>query len=237
MSSRLLRVLQQRVRGIPRTPREVNYSLQALSVMRTLGWHRSLHSGHPVDKDGSPIPWYTYAALEWLAPRVKRTDVVFEFGAGYSTVWFGQHAKEVITVEHDREWLEKVRDMVDGNVTLLHRTTPGSEANVEGDSPYFSSLLTYAPKSFDVVVVDGMERVQCAYAASSRVCDDGIIIFDNSEREPFRAGIEYLHKQGFGRIDFYGFISQVGTRNCTSIFSRFGTRWTTEDAPLVFQGW
>ena len=81
MRNRLLKVLQQRLRGIPRTPREVNFSLQALSVMRSLGWHRSLHEGHPVDKGGSPIPWYTYAALEWLAPRVKRTDVVFEFGA------------------------------------------------------------------------------------------------------------------------------------------------------------
>jgi len=237
VSSRLLKVLQQRVQAVPRTPREVNFSLQALSVMRGLGWHRSLHEGHPVDRGGSPLPWYTYAALEWLAPRVKRTDIVFEFGAGYSTVWFGQHAKQVISVEHNYEWLGKVRTMTGSNVTLLHRTTSSTEADAVGGSPYFSTLLGYPPKSFNVVVVDGMERVKCASAASSRVRDDGIIVFDNSDRPLFRPGIEHLHQQGFGRIDFYGFIPQVGTRNCTSIFSRFGTRWTTEDAPLVYQGW
>jgi hypothetical protein len=237
MNSHLVKVLQQRMQGIPRTPREVNYSLQMLSVMRSLGWHKSVNQGHPVDKTGSPTPWYTYAQLQWLMPRVKRTDVVFEFGAGYSTVWYGQHAKEVIAVEHNSTWLDKVQKMAGSNVTLLFRTTSGTEATVEGESPYYGALHEYPPGSFDIIVIDGMERVQCAHAAPSRLRDDGIIVFDNSDRIAHKPGIDYLQKQGFGRIDFYGFVAQVGTSNCTSIFSRFGTRWTSENVPLVFQGW
>jgi hypothetical protein len=237
MKNGLLRALQQRIQGIPRTPREVNYSLQMLSVMRSLGWHKSLHMGHPIDRSGSPIPWYTYAQLEWFMPRVRRSDVVFEFGAGYSTVWYGQHAKEVIAVEHNAGWLNQVQTMVGDNVTLLLRSTSGTEAVVEQESPYYSALHGYPPKSFDIIVIDGMERVQCAYAAPSRLKDDGIIVFDNSDRIPFKPGIDYLHQQGFGRVDFYGFVSQVGTRICTSIFSKFGTRWTSENVPMVYQGW
>jgi hypothetical protein len=126
--------------------------------------------------------------------------------------------------------------MVGSNVSLLFRTTSGTEATAEGESPYYSTLHEYPPKSFDIIVIDGMERVQCAYAAPSRLRDDGIIVFDNSDRIPHRPGIDYLHKQGFGRMDFCGFAAQVGTRTCTSIFSMFGTRWTTENVPLVFQG-
>jgi predicted O-methyltransferase YrrM len=170
-------------------------------------------------------------------PRVKRTDTVFEFGAGYSTAWYGQHAKQVIAVEHNPRWLDDVRTMVSSNVTLLFRTTSGTDATVEGDSSYFSALQEYPPKSFDIIVIDGMERLQCAHGAPSRLRDDGIIVFDNSDRVPYRPGIDYLHKQGFGRIDFYGFVSQFGTRSCTSIFSMFGTRWNTENVPLVSQGW
>ena len=168
-------------------------------------------------------------------PRVRRTDIVFEFGAGYSTAWYGQHAKEVIAVEHNSRWLHEVQTMVGSNVTLLFRTTLGTDATVEDESPYYSALHEYPPKSFDIVVIDGMERVQCAYAAPSRLRDDGIIVFDNSDRIPYRPGIDYLHKQGFGRIDFYGIAAQMGTCGCTSIFSMFGTRWTTENVPLVAQ--
>jgi hypothetical protein len=127
--------------------------------------------------------------------------------------------------------------MVGSNVTLLFRATSGTEATVEDESPYYRALHEYPPKSFDIIVIDGMERVQCTYAAPSRLRDDGIIVLDNSDRISFRPGIDYLHKQGFGRIDFYGFVAQVGTRHCTSIFSMFGTRWTTENVPLVSQGW
>jgi hypothetical protein len=127
--------------------------------------------------------------------------------------------------------------MVGGNVTVLLRATAGTEATAVGNSPYHGALYEYPPKSFDIIAIDGMERLQCAQAAPSRLRDDGIIVFDNSDTIPFRPGIDYLHERGFGRVDFYGFVPQVGTRKCTSVFSRFGTRWTTDDVPLVFQGW
>ena len=122
-------------------------------------------------------------------------------------------------------------------VTLLFRTTSGTDATVEGVSPYYSALHEYPPKSFDIIVIDGMVRVQCAYVAPSRLRDDGIIVFDNSDSLPFRPAIDHLHKQSYGRIDFYGFVAQTGTRICTSIFSMFGTRWTTENVQLVSRGW
>lgn len=231
------KVLRQRVDGIPRTVSEVNYSLQMLSWMREQGWHDSISKREPIDEKGNATPWYTYAALEWLAPRVSQTDVVFEYGAGNSTIWYGQHAKRVVTVEHAPEWANKVRSKVGTNVTVLLRTAVGDEEIIDHASPYSSSLEEHSPGSFDIIVIDGMERVRCAQVAPSRLRDDGIIIFDNSDRTEFKSGIDHLHEQGFGRIDFYGGIAQLGIRSCTSVFSKFGTRWTAANAPLVFQGW
>jgi predicted O-methyltransferase YrrM len=236
--SHLVGAFKQRLQGIPRTPRELNYSLQMLSVMRGLGWHQSVAKIRSTDHQRHAKPWYTYAALEWLAPRVKRTHRVFEFGGGYSTVWYGEHVGEVVTVEHDGRWLDEVRTMVGPNVTLLHRDTPGDEANSEGDSPYYSAIEEYPPQTFDIIVIDGMERNRCAPVAPPRLRDGGLIIFDNSDRPSFRPGIKHLHSQGFGRLDFYGFVAAVGTRNCTSVFSRqFDSSWSTENVPLVWQGW
>ncbi len=233
----LLEVLRQRLRGTPRTPAELNYSLQLLSVMRKLGWHRSVRNRKPVDAGGMAIPWYTYAALEWLAPRVTATDVVFEYGAGNSTVWFGVRAKQVVSVEHDPRWLERVRSMVGGNVTLLLRSARGDEMGSGAASPYAAAVEEFTPGSFDIIVIDGEDRVACAKTAPPYLREDGLIILDNSDRPAYRTGIEHLHKQGFGRVDFYGFASQVGTLACTSVFLKSGARWMADSVPLVFQGW
>lgn len=230
-------VLRQRIGGVPRTVREMNYSLQMLSNMRSMGWHRSVTEDRPLAVDGTPQPWYTYPALEWILPRVKPTHRVFEFGGGYSTVWYGRHAGQVVTVEHNAFWLEQVRRMVGGNVTLIHRETKGNEATSDGDSVYCSAIENYPEKSFDIIVIDGMERIRCADMAASRLRDDGIVIFDNSDRRTLHAGIECLHRKGFGRIDFYGFVTQVGTVSCTSVFSKFCSPWAAENVPLREQGW
>jgi hypothetical protein len=231
-------VLSQRVKGIPRTLRELNYSLQLLSILRGRGWQQSLRLGKPIDRNGEPIPWYTDSALEWLGPRISAADTVFEYGAGHSTAWYSHRAKHVVSVEHDANWLEQVRPLVAGETLLLYRHSSGSEANSQGESAYFRSIEEFPPSSFDVIVIDGVERVQCAQVAPSRLQADGIIVLDNSDWPILREAVETLHKNGFGRIDFYGFVPQVGTRNCTSIFSKFDSpKWTMANVPLEFQGW
>jgi hypothetical protein len=205
-------------------------------VVRAHGWQSSVRQRKSIDQNGIAIPWYTYSAVEWLKPQVKKSDVVFEYGAGYSTVWYSRHVKEVVAVEHDSRWLECIRTRVGSNVTFLLRPSPEMETD-NSVSQYSRALEDYSSASFDIIAIDGMERVQCAYVAPSRLRQDGIIIFDNSDRPAFAAGIEYLQAQGFGRVDFYGLASQVGTPSCTSVFSRFGSRWINAHAPPVFQGW
>jgi hypothetical protein len=78
--------------------------------------------------------------------------------------------------------------------------------------------------------------VQCACVAPSRLRNDGVIIFDNSDRPDFAPGIEYLHTQGYGRVDFYGLISQVGAGICTSVFSKSGAVGSTTTFRLYSKG-
>ena len=164
----ILFVCRQRLQGVPRTLAEVNYSLQILSVLRALGWQKSIRSGEPVDVQGMEIPWYSYAALEWLTPRVKPTDVVFEYGAGNSTAWFARHAKRVVSVEHNPTWLTRVHAKVGENVTLLSRHTSQGEESGDAGSSYVAALEEFAPESFDIIAIDGPERVSCARVAPTR---------------------------------------------------------------------
>ncbi|HZP02729.1 MAG TPA: hypothetical protein VFD30_20945 [Terriglobia bacterium] len=104
-------------------------------------------------------------------------------------------------------------------------------------SQYSTAIVNYPEGSFDVIVIDGAERVSCAREAVPRLKQDGIIIFDNSDRPAYQKGVELLHAARLGRIDFYGFVPVYGVVSCTSVFIRFSLRWTGGEVPLVFQNY
>jgi hypothetical protein len=86
----------------------------------------------------------------------------------------------------------------------------------------YSAKVTEFPKGFfDVIVVDGMARSLCLYAAAEYVAEGGVIMLDNSDRWQYNDLQDYLvRRAGFKRIDFQG----LGPLNTfgwiTSIFFR-----------------
>lgn len=50
------------------------------------------------------LPWFSYAAIDFLATAVKPTDRVCELGGGGSTLWFAQRAGQIVTLESDPAW-------------------------------------------------------------------------------------------------------------------------------------
>jgi hypothetical protein len=218
------------VLGLPCTLGELNNSLQLLSVLRLQGWQASVRRGAAVDAHGLPLPWYSYPAIEWLDARIRSSDRVFEYGAGHSTLWYAGRVREVVAVEDDAGWADRVAAQVAANVTVLRRTAMTSAPT----SPYVSALLEQ-DGPFDVITIDGAERVSCAHAAPARLQEGGVVVFDNSDRPAYREGIEHLHRAGLQRIDLYGFSPGNGTMSCTSIFVRLLGRWG-ESVPLAFRG-
>jgi hypothetical protein len=60
-----------------------------------------------VDKDGNPIPWYTYPAIEYLSQYDYSELKIFEFGCGYSSAFWAERAKKVVSIEDKTDWFEK----------------------------------------------------------------------------------------------------------------------------------
>lgn len=111
--------------------------------------------GQPVDSDGEPLPWYTYSATAFLAPRLADDMKVFEFGSGNSTRWWAGHVGSVTSVEEDPDWYQRVSLDMPSNVEL-RLVSP------QGDA-YASAIGT--EKLFDIVVIDGADRNKCARAS------------------------------------------------------------------------
>ena len=164
--------------------------------LKPVGWFRSRSQAEPVDEAGDPLPWITYAAIDFLNGRVGHDMRVFEFGSGNSTRWWAQRTKSVVACEHDETWFRRVQATMPENVTLLyHELVAGGE--------YCRSVLS-ASGPFHVIVVDGWDRNDCAQTASHALQPDGVVVWDNSERPEYDAGIAELMAAGFRRIDFTG---------------------------------
>ena len=226
--------IRQRLLGVPRNLAELNRSLQHLSSLRDLGWHQSLRHQASVDAHGRPLPWYTYPCIEWLADHLRASDKVFEYGGGWSTLWFADRVDRVASVDHDESWHAALSARIPENVELhFRRPLPDDDEPDQAEpSPYVTCIEQYPVGSFDVVVVDGVERAACTRSAVDHLRPDGLLILDNSDRAEYRGAIEHLAEHGFGRIDFYGFAPGSGMSGCTSVFALSFDRWVKAGSVL-----
>jgi hypothetical protein len=221
----LSKALALRANGIPRSLKEFEQSLRLLGVLRPLGFQNSARRGMSLDGDGNAVPWWSYAANEWVEARIRPTDRVFEYGSGGSTIWLAARARSVVSVEHDNAWYQKIRSSVPSNARVIYEPAR-SEVSSDIHSSYSSAILANEPP-FDIIIIDGMERNACAMLAPQVLSAEGIIVFDNSHRTKYRAGMESLAEAGLWRIDFAGCVTDLSV---TSVFTRSVERWLDASA-------
>lgn len=214
------------------------------------GWLRSRELGRCADRQGRPLPWYTYPAIRVLDRIAQKHCRVFEYGSGSSSLWWRDRSAMVVSVEHHRKWFDKTAVPAEPHLCKLisaeseeNRAHYGQleefyEVHVRPELPrehecswktggldrpfhsYAAEILNYPIGFFDVIVVDGRARVLCAWLASRQVAAEGVIVFDNSDRTIYAKGCDLLTDAGFGRIDFWGPGPLNAYEWCTSIFTR-----------------
>jgi hypothetical protein len=233
----MLSKIRRRASGVPRSSRELDRSLQALGELRGLGWHRSIRIGRPVDGLGAPLPWFAYPAIAWIEARLRGTEQVFEYGSGSSTLWFAQRVRAITTVEHDPSWARSIRQLLPAKGVLIERSVEErEEAGGDFNHPYVASILD-SPDHYDIVIVDGMFRDACALIATTRLRDEGILVFDNSHRSLYRSTLGRLSREGFWRVDFEGFTPGAGVLGTTSILGRDLGHWLKGETEIRDTGW
>ncbi len=190
------------------------WTLMRRGQLKDDGWMRSLAEGVPVDAEGRPLPWMNYAAIDLLARRVRPDMSVFEYGCGHSTLWWAARVREVIACDHDGAWVERIRPRAPANVTLRH-------VALDRDGEYCRVVAGY-PGRFDVVVLDGRDRVNCARHAPTGLRPGGVIVWDNSDREEYRPGLDALAAAGFRRVELTGMAPGLNEKLETSVLYRDG---------------
>lgn len=136
------------------------------------------------------LPWFSYAAIDFLGRFLRPSMRTFEYGGGGSTIFFARRTAQVVCVESSEAWANKIRHVLDAekmeNVKIeVHAYDPNDRAAF-GRSGYLRTLEKETP---DIVVVDGYEegvplRPDCFWLAETVIRPGGIIIVDDSWRYP-----------------------------------------------------
>lgn len=190
------------------------YSLAIRGPLHEAGWFRSFEERRSVDLEGNPLPFITYSAMEFLSRRIEPQMRVFEFGCGASTLWWAARVAEVIACEHDKAWFEEIRAKLPPNAQVIYR-------ELDYGGAYSKTILEYQDR-FDVVVIDGRDRVNCARNCLGALNAGGVILWDNTDREKYEPGYRFLRDNGFRSIEFIGLGPIENTKSRTDIYYRPG---------------
>ena len=144
------------------------------------------------------LPWYNQLQIDYLEGNKNtiRNYHIFEYGLGYSTIYYSQFAKSLSGVETRESWynlvLKNTENLPNVNLTLV-------------SCNFADSIETlFFQKNFNkmFIIIDSNERAKClqkctAFALQNKNTKQIVIMLDNSERENLQTAITQAQNLGF----------------------------------------
>jgi hypothetical protein len=172
------------------------------------GQFKTIEKWDCVDQKGNPIPWYTYPAIEYLSTLDFSNKIIFEYGAGNSSLFWASRAKKVISVEHDEAWHSNI------NKKKAHN----QDVFLFSDRDKYINSVDNITDNIDIYIIDGIHRKECVLKVLENVNSlaNYMIILDNSDW--YQHSCERLRKSDLIEIDFHGFTPINDYTSTTSLF-------------------
>ena len=200
-----------------------------------------------IDSEACPLvdekPWITFSSIEFLEKILTKDMIVYEYGTGGSTLFFAKRAKKVYSVEHDKEWFERVSKVIEqkgyknwhgvlskpiSTSLLLDRNSSdldncmSSSPEFQGQSfkSYVTNIDLYPDSYFDLIFIDGRARCSCFKQAISKIKNNGYIVWDNTDRQAYFQTIQeaprYLEFIDFpGASPYVDFFTRTSVWKCS----------------------
>ena len=134
-----------------------------------------------------------------LVCYLDRDSDVLEIGGGGSTIFISRIVKKLITIEHSLEWAGKIKiemsnlpkkadweiHTIPPSWSQVHPFHPAEPGQFDSYVEFISSL---EKESFDVILVDGRDRVRCFESSVPLLKKGGVIlVHDFWNREKYHS--------------------------------------------------
>ncbi|WP_444910308.1 hypothetical protein [Microbulbifer sp. TRSA005] len=137
---------------------------------------------------------------------------LFEYGSGFSTRFYAEQVASVKSVEDNSKWFEIITKELPANAEVLLQAA-------DDDGDYCRSIHKFK-NHFQVVIVDGRDRINCFKQGILRLASDGVILLDDSARSKYAPAIELGKAAGFKFLHFEGMKPASTGSHRTTLFYR-----------------
>ena len=169
------------------------------------GHFKSSYLWSAVDNQSNPIPWWSYPAIYFIQSLDLSKSDIFEYGSGNSTIFLSKRCKSITSVEHDVAWQKIIQPKLKKRLHMV------------ADNPQdYSEAINKFSKKYDIIIIDGQYRAECAKQALTHIKSGGFIILDNEDVEPKAAKI--LDSAGLLKIPFRGDTPIIPRKDTTAIY-------------------
>lgn len=150
----------------------------------------------------SITPWIVPEAVKFLEKTIKQDWKIFEFGSGWSTIFYAERAEMVVSLEHDPSWYDRIRKQ------LLERKITTCDLQKVKLELFSRAIEKFEDNSFNLIVIDSheeedlRERLSCMAAAKPKIVPGGYLMLDDSDRPEYGEAATLL--PGWTKIRFVG---------------------------------
>jgi predicted O-methyltransferase YrrM len=145
---------------------------------------------------GKILPLMNNDEIVDMVSYLHRDCEMLEIGGGNSTLFFSRIVKRLVTIEHNSEWANHIREkmrlsskcdwqihVIEPSFPQLHPFHPAEPGQFD---KYVEFISTLEKNQFDVVLIDGRDRVRSTFASIPLLKTGGIlIIHDFWNREKY----------------------------------------------------
>ncbi|MDE5069857.1 MAG: glycosyltransferase family 2 protein, partial [Trichodesmium sp. St4_bin8_1] len=169
-------------------PPKFNWLIQAVFADETRIPIGCIQSYQEKSLNVRKTPLITKKAIEFLEKffQEKPHAKVLEFGSGASTIWLSKLTQNLTSIEHDARWFQEVKNQIQlqknchpVDIQLLAR-------------PYHKICEKFAEESFDLIIVDGRDRMKCFEASIKLLKPGGILMLDDAQRGKYKQAQDLL---------------------------------------------
>lgn len=149
---------------------------------------------------------------QFLLSSINNNTKVLEYGSGESTLEISNICKEIISIEHDKNWYNKNIDKLPNNckLFLIEPNLPYTEGFHCGTYEEFKDYIEYPKRfsPFDVIFIDGRARVGCSSICRLLGDENTIVFIHDFNREEYQESLNYLEL-----IDMVGTMAKFKIKN------------------------
>jgi hypothetical protein len=151
------------------------------------------------------LPSIALPAICLMDDYLTKDMNAFEWGSGMSTLFFARRVEQVISVEHDPGWFEKVDSALEywglEACTFLVAPDEGCDADYCSQQAGYESvnfrryveiIKIFKDDWFDLILVDGRARCTCLQIAQRKLKPGGLLVLDDSARMIYQWAVQKI---------------------------------------------